>query len=325
MKRRKFFGKLSMTVSGFLGVNSLEAQSQNLNSNPKRLTSSPLSIATWNCPEAILISGKLMEAGISALDAAVKGVAFEEANEKNTTVGIGASPDQSGCVTLDACVMDDKGNCGAVMAVENILHVAKLARKVMEDTPHVNLAAAGAEEFAYSKGFKKTKLLTPASKKRWEAWLQKSKYSPKINVENHDTIGMLCLDDYGNLSGSCTTSGLAYKMKGRVGDSPIIGSGLFVDNEVGAATATGLGEAVIKTVGSFLIVELMRNGWSPQKACEEAIQRILSKHSGKTDFQVGFIAINISGEKGAYSIHKGFSYTYFKSGRAINVSSASFY
>ena len=325
MKRRNFFSKLSMAIYGFLGLGSFETKSQIAFKSLKPIKSTSFSIGTWNCPQAILISGKLMQSGISALDAVVKGVAFEEANEENTTVGIGASPDRSGRVTLDACVMDYKGNCGAVMAVENILHVAKLAQKVMEDTPHVNLVGAGAEEFAYSKGFKKTKLLTPAAKKRWEAWLQKSKYSPEINAENHDTIGMLCLDNYGNLSGSCTTSGLAYKMKGRVGDSPIIGSGLFVDNEVGAATATGLGEAVIKTVGAFLIVELMRNGWSPQKACEEAIHRILSKHSGKPDFQVGFIAINVSGEKGAYSIHNGFSYTYFKSGKAINISSASAY
>ncbi|MGA0374524.1 MAG: N(4)-(beta-N-acetylglucosaminyl)-L-asparaginase [Flavobacteriaceae bacterium] len=325
MKRRNFFSKMGMAISGFLGLSSFEAKSQITYASKKPFKSSPFSIGTWNCPEAILISGQLMQSGISALDAVVKGVAFEEANEENTTVGFGASPDRSGRITLDACVMDDKGNCGAVMAVENIMHVAKLAQKVMEDTPHVYLAGTGAEEFAYSKGFKKTTLLTPPAKKRWEAWLQKSKYSPKINVENHDTIGMLCLDAYGNLSGSCTTSGLAYKMKGRVGDSPIIGSGLFVDNEVGAATATGLGEAVIKTVGSFLIVELMRNGWSPQKACEEAIKRILSKQSGKPDFQVGFIAINRAGEKGAYSIHKGFSYTYFKSGKAINISSASEY
>ena len=314
-----------MAIYGFLGLGSFETKSQIAYKSLKPIKSTSFSIGTWNCPQAILISGKLMQSGISALDAVVKGVAFEEANEENTTVGIGASPDQSGRVTLDACVMDYKGNCGAVMAVENILHVAKLAQKVMEDTSHVNLVGAGAEEFAYSKGFKKTKLLTPAAKKRWEAWLQKSKYSPEINAENHDTIGMLCLDTFGNLSGSCTTSGLAYKMKGRVGDSPIIGSGLFVDNEVGAATATGLGEAVIKTVGAFLIVELMRNGWSPQKACEEAIHRILSKHSGKPDFQVGFIAINVAGEKGAYSIHNGFSYTFFKSGKAINISSASAY
>lgn len=314
-----------MAVSGFLGISSLQAHPQNWSEKPKRLTGDPFSICTWNCSEAILSSAELMNQGVPALAAVVKGVAVEEANEDNTTVGIGASPDKAGRVTLDACVMDAKGNCGAVMAVENIVHVARLAQHVMEDTPHVNLVGLGAEEFAYSKGFPKTQLLTPAAEKRWKAWLEKSEFTPKINVENHDTIGMLCLDAQGNLSGSCTTSGLAYKMKGRVGDSPIIGSGLFVDNEVGAATATGLGEAVIKTVGAFLIVELMRNGWSPQKACEEVIQRILSKQEGKPDFQVGFIAINIAGERGAFSIHKGFSYTYYTSGKAVNVPSGSVY
>ncbi len=325
MERRNFFSKMSVAVSGLLGISSLQARPQNWNPKPKRLTDSPFSIGTWNCPEAIQTSGQLMDQGIPAIEAVVKGVAVEEANEDNITVGIGASPDRSGLVTLDACVMDAKGDCGAVMAVENIVHVARLAQHVMEDTPHVNLAGVGAEEFAYNKGFPKTPLLTPAAEKRWKTWLQKSEFTPEINFENHDTIGMLCLDTRGKLSGSCTTSGLAYKMKGRVGDSPIIGSGLFVDNEVGAATATGLGEAVIKTVGSFLIVELMRNGLSPQKACEEAIRRIVSKQGGKPDFQVGFIAINIEGEKGAYSIHKGFSYTYYKSGKAINVPSASIY
>ena len=325
MKRRNFFSKMSVAIPGFISISSVQAHPKNLNAMPKRINSKPVSIGTWNCPMAIKTSGQLMDQGIPALEAVVKGVAVEEANEDNTTVGIGASPDRSGRVTLDACVMDAKGDCGAVMAVENIVHVARLAQHVMQDTPHVNLVGIGAEEFAYEKGFSKTPLLTKASEKRWRAWLQKSEFTTEIDIENHDTIGILCLDARGELSGSCTTSGLAYKMKGRVGDSPIIGSGLFVDNEVGAATATGLGEAVIKTVGSFLIVELMRNGSSPQEACEEAIRRIITKHERKPDFQVGFIAINIAGEKGAYSINKGFSYTYYKSGKAINISAASVY
>ncbi len=316
---------MGMAISGFFGIGSLHGHPHSRNTLPKRLSDHPISIGTWNCPDAILTSGQLMEGGTPSLEAVVKGVAVEEANENNTSVGIGASPDRSGRVTLDACVMNSNGDCGAVMAVENIVHVARLAQHVMEDTPHVNLVGLGAEEFAYSKGFPKTQLLSMAAEKRWKAWLQKSEFTPKINVENHDTIGMLCLDAQGKLSGSCTTSGLAYKMKGRVGDSPIIGSGLFVDNQVGAATATGLGEAVIKTVGSFLIVELMRNGWSPQKACEEAIGRILSQQTGKPDFQVGFIAINIAGERGAFSIHKGFSFTHYESGKAINVPSSSAY
>ncbi|HLV23907.1 MAG TPA: isoaspartyl peptidase/L-asparaginase, partial [Moheibacter sp.] len=189
-----------------------------------------------------------------------------------------------------------------------------VARKVMENTPHVILAGKGAEEFAISQGFYKSNLLTEKAKKAWEEWKKKSEYKPVINIENHDTIGMLAMDKDGNLSGGCTTSGLAYKMHGRVGDSPIIGSGLFVDNEVGAATATGLGEEVLKTVGSFLIVELMRQGRSPQQACEEAIARIMEKQKDRRDFQVGYIAVNKKGEVGAYSIHKGFCYTIYQNG-----------
>ena len=173
--------------------------------------------------------------------------------------------------------MDKNGNCGAVVYLQDIKHAVSVARKVMEDTPHVMLAGEGAKQFAISKGFETEDLLTESSKKAWEEWKIEAKYKPIINIENHDTIGMLAIDKNGDISGACTTSGLAYKMAGRVGDSPIIGSGLFVDNEIGAAVATGLGEEVVKTVGSFLVVELMRQGKSPQQACEEAIGRIVNK------------------------------------------------
>jgi N4-(beta-N-acetylglucosaminyl)-L-asparaginase len=198
--------------------------------------------------------------------------------------------------------------------MQHITHAISVARKVMENTPHVIMAGKGAEEFAISEGFTKENLLTESSKKAWEKWKLKSNYKPIINIENHDTIGMLAIDKNGDLSGGCTTSGLAYKMAGRVGDSPIIGSGLFIDNEIGGATATGLGEEVLKTVGSFLIVELMRQGKTPQEACEEAILRIVSKNPNYKNFQVGYIAINKKGETGYYSIHKGFSASIYKEG-----------
>jgi N4-(beta-N-acetylglucosaminyl)-L-asparaginase len=150
--------------------------------------------------------------------------------------------------------------------------------------------------------------LTEKSKKDWQEWLKTAEYKPIINVENHDTIGILALDGNQNLSGGCTTSGLAYKMHGRVGDSPIIGAGLYVDNEIGAATSTGLGELVIRTCGSFLIVELMRQGLSPQKACEEGVKRVMHKNKNFKDVQVGFLAINKQGEIGAYALQKGFQY-----------------
>ena len=285
----------------------------------------PFVLSTWNVPQASKIAGNELDSGINALDAAVKGVAYEEANIKNTTVGKGGAPDRDGKVTLDACVMNHNSNCGAVLAVENITHVAALAKDVMEKTPHVILAGNGARKFALEQGYTSENLLSDESKKAWKKWLEKGKFEAEINIENHDTIGMLCYDSSGNLSGACTTSGLAYKMQGRVGDSPIIGSGLYIDNEVGGAVATGLGEEVIKTVGSFLIVELMRQGHSPQKACEIAIQRILEKQNGVPDFQVAYIATNKKGEIGSYSIHKGFSYTFYKNKINKNTNSNSVY
>jgi N4-(beta-N-acetylglucosaminyl)-L-asparaginase len=236
----------------------------------------------------------------------------EEANAQGQSVGIGGLPDRDGRVTLDACVMNEKGDYGAVLCMQNIKHPIAVAKKVMEDTPHVILAGVGAEEFAVSQGFKREDLLTEKSKKDWEYWKKTSKYKPIINIENHDTIGMLAIDKNGTISGGCTTSGLAYKMAGRVGDSAIVGSGLFVDNEIGAATATGLGEEVLKTVGSYLIVELMRQGKSPQEACEQAILRIIEKTPNFEDFQVGYIAVNKKGETGAYSIHEGFTTTTYQ-------------
>ena len=281
------------------------------------------SISTWKTTEANLKAGLMLDKGIDGLSAAVAGVAIEEENPKNTTVGFGGAPDRTGRVTLDACVMNHHGDCGSVVAVENIVNVARLAKDVMEKTPHVILAGKGARKFALDQGYKPENLLSPESKIDWLDWLEKGNYNPKINVENHDTIGMLCRDKAGNLSGACTTSGLAYKMQGRVGDSPIIGSGLFIDNEVGGAVATGLGEEVIKTVGSFLIVELMRNGLNPQEACEKAINRIISKHKGKPNFQVAYIATNKNGEIGAYSIHNDFSYTFYKNQTNQNIKSKS--
>ncbi len=272
-----------------------------------KVKSSPIAICTWHFAKANDAAGKALYNGDAALDAVIKGVTVEEENIKNTTVGKGGAPDREGNVTLDACVMNPKGDCGSVLCVENITHVAALARKVMEETPHVILAGVGAEEFAYTQGFKKDKLLTDESKKVWEEWLKTSEYKPLINIEDHDTIGMLAMDEQGDIAGACTTSGLSYKMKGRVGDSPIIGSGLFLDNKIGGAVATSMGEEVLKTVGSFLIVELMRNDMSPQKACEEAINRIVSKNDRYKDFQIAYIAMNKAGETGAYCIHDGFT------------------
>lgn len=307
MKRRNFI--FDIFSIGLMSSISTRLKANNLNFSPMTR-----SISTWKTTEANYKAGSLLDNGTDALNAAVIGVAVEEENPKNTTVGYGGAPDRSGNVTLDACVMNHLGDCGSVVAVENIMNVARLAKDVMEKTPHVMLAGKGAEEFAISEGYKKIDLLTETSKKDWEKWLENEEYKPIINIENHDTIGMLCLDKNNNMSGACTTSGLAYKMKGRIGDSPIIGSGLFIDNKIGGAVATGLGEEVVKTVGSYLVVELMRQGKSPQEACETAVKRIVSSNSQENKFQVAYIAMNKSGEVGSFSIEPGFSYMDYYNG-----------
>ncbi len=307
MKRRNFI--FDIFSIGLLSSITSKLRPNNLNIYPM-----VRSISTWKTTEANLMAGSLLEKGVDALSAAVSGVAIEEENPKNSTVGYGGAPDRSGIVTLDACVMNHMGDCGSVIAVENIINVARLAKDVMEKTPHVMLAGKGAQEFAISEGYKREDLLTQKSKEDWKKWLESEDYKPIINIENHDTIGMLCLDKNNNISGACTTSGLAYKMKGRVGDSPIIGSGLFIDNKIGGAVATGLGEEVVKTVGSFLVVELMRQGKSPQEACEAAVKRIVKSNSQKDKFQVAYIAINKNGEVGSYSIEPGFTYMDYYNG-----------
>lgn len=284
----------------------------------------PIVIATWDFGIAAnQAAWEVLRNGGRALDAVEAGTKVAEADLNNATVGKGGYPDRDGHVTLDACIMDEYGNCGAVAAIQHITHPISVARMVMEKTPHVMLVGEGALQFALENGFEKEKLLTPQAEKAWQEWLKEKKYEPVINIENksfaverlpgnqynHDTIGMLALDTAGNLSGACTTSGMAFKMHGRVGDSPIIGAGLYVDNEVGAATSTGVGEEVIRTVGSFLVVELMRQGFSPRDACREAVQRIIKKKPEiAKEIQVGFLALGKNGEYGAFSLQKGFSY-----------------
>ena len=322
MKRRKFLRNSSTVAAGIVSAPILSSYKEipavGTTDNTPVL---PIAICTWNFGNATVKAWEVLEKGGNALDAVHQGVMVEENDLSNSTVGNGGRPDRDGNVTLDACIMDKDGNCGAVLAMQNIANPISVARKVMEETPHVMLAGKGAEQFAYEQGFEKTNLLTEESKQAWEEWKKTSQYKPIINIENHDTIGMLAIDADGDIAGACTTSGMAYKMAGRVGDSPIIGAGLFVDNEVGGATATGVGEEVVRTVGSFLIVELMRQGKSPQEACEEGVKRIIAKNKDKQDFQIGFIAINKKGETGGYCIHPGFTYrTYTKEGHVNNPS-----
>ena len=232
----------------------------------------PIILSTWDfkLPVNETVYRTLLEGG-SVLDAVEKAIRVVEEDPKTTSVGRGGYPDRDGHLTLDACIMDENGNAGSVVFLEHIMHPISVARMVMEKTPHVMLAGEGALQFAIEQGFEKENLLTEQARKAYEDWLKTNNYKPPLNEKNHDTIGLVAMDGNGNLAGGCSTSGLAWKMRGRVGDSPLIGAGLYVDNEVGAATATGLGEAVIKIAGSFLVVELMRNGKSPEEADRKSV------------------------------------------------------
>ena len=285
----------------------------------------PCVVSTWDFGIAANAAAwAVLAKGGAALDAVEAGDLVPEADLLYHSVCRAGYPDRDGHVSLDASIMDQKGDCGAVAGLEHIAHPISVARRVMERTPHVLLVGDGALQFALEQGFKREELLTPESRKAWKAWLKEHRYHPVANSEvksyghdlglpggktNHDTLGMLALDARADLSGACTTSGMAWKMRGRVGDSPIIGAGLYVDNDVGAATSTGVGEEVIRNVGSFLVVELMRQGRSPRDACREAVQRILKRNVTRDpDFQVGFLAVNKAGEVGAWAVQKGFSY-----------------
>ena len=289
----------------------------------------PVVISTWDAGiRANKAAWEILGSGGRALDAVEKGVMQTE-SEQNCCVGLGANPDRDGFVTLDACIMDEFSNCGSVGFLERIKHPIAVARRVMEKTPHVMLVGSGAQQFAVAEGFPlEEQKLSPNAKKNYEQWLKTSEYkSPSINVEakkehgpfapyklesgewNHDTIGMVAMDTNGNFSGSCTTSGAGFKMRGRLGDSPIIGAGLYVDNEIGACTATGQGEDVIRVAGSHSVVEMMRQGLSPEVACKKIVERIIKIKGPKAmDIQVAFLAVNKKGQVGAYSIHSGFQY-----------------
>jgi N4-(beta-N-acetylglucosaminyl)-L-asparaginase len=285
-------------------------------------------VTTWNFGlQANEAAWPTLAAGGRALDAIEQGIRQCENDPTERSVGYGGRPDRDGHVTLDACIMDEIGNIGSVVCMEHIANPISVARAVMEKTPHVMLAGEGATQFAVEQGFEKVNLLVPDSEREWKEWLKKAEYTPVINIENHDTIGMIAMDGSGNLSGGCSTSGMAFKMHGRIGDSPIIGAGLYVDNEVGAVTATGQGEEVIRVVGSFRVVEEMRHGASPQLACERAVQAIRDKFvlRGKdwSNTQIGFIAINPQGKIGAYALRPGFTYS-VKTGDIAEVRKASY-
>ncbi len=271
----------------------------------------PLVISTWSHGfKANIAAWEVLIQGGRALDAVETGVMVTELDPEITSVGYGSNPDRDGIITLDACIMDELGNCGSVAFLQHIMTPVSVARQVMEKTPHVMLADEGALQFALAHGFKREDLHTAVSKQNWESWKKNHIYDP-VDVNNHDTISMLAIDKNGNISGACSTGGLAFKHHGRVGDSPVIGAGLFVDNEIGGAGATGVGEVVLKTLGTHLIVELMRNGASPQDACKEAVMRALKKVPGAENLPVYYIAVNKQGEYGSYGTNKEFEYAVY--------------
>jgi isoaspartyl peptidase/L-asparaginase-like protein (Ntn-hydrolase superfamily) len=310
MKRRQF-----IRFGAAVGALSIVKPSQATNivaQSYQGKAKGPIVLSTWNHGLAANEGAwAVLQKGGSALDAVEKGVMVTEADLTNRSVGVGGRPDRDGHVTLDACIMSGDSRCGSVAFLEGIAHPINVARAVMERTQHVMLVGAGARKFALEQGFATAKMPIDEVKKDYEKWRKENKdlfKKPDINHENHDTIGMIAMDTQGQLAGACTTSGWAYKMHGRVGDSPIIGAGLFVDDEVGAATATGLGEAIVRVAGSHTVVELMRQGYTPFDACKEACLRIVRKHKDLTGLQCGFIALDKEGNYGAYSIYAGFNF-----------------
>lgn len=318
ISRRNFITKSTATAAAAtLGLSFINPDNRaNARFGKGKVFKGGIALSTWDAGiEANAQAISILKNGGKAVDMAEEGVKVIEADFRNLSVGLGGLPDREGHTTLDACIMDSIGRAGSVCFLEKIKHPVTVARMVMERTPHVMLVGEGAQKFALSQGMSLDEFQSEEAIKAYEEWLIKSEYKPIINIENHDTIGMVTMDGNGDLAGSCTTSGLAYKMRGRVGDSPIIGSGLYVDNAVGAATGTGLGETVLRSCSAFLIVELMRQGMPPQKACEEAIKRVNQINSFMTEeFQVGLLAVNKKGETGAFALREGFTYALAKEG-----------
>lgn len=309
ISRRKFILSSTIVAAGIKFFNPSKIFGANKNDSE---IVRPLVISTWDRGrKPNLKAWEILANGGNSLDAVEQGVRVAEDDPENNSVGFGGLPDEDGIVTLDASIMDWRGRAGAVAFLQNIKNPISVARLVMEKTKHVMLAGEGAKKFALAYGFKEENLLTEKSREAWIKWKESlSKDDNWIGNENHDTITMLAIDKDGNISGACTTSGLRWKIHGRVGDSPIIGAGLYVDNEVGAAGATGVGETIMRTLGSFLIVEKMREGMSPQEACEFAVRRLIEKNKNimKEPYQAAFIAINKKGEFGAYAVREGFDY-----------------
>ena len=279
-------------------------------------------VSTWDFGAAANAAAYArMKAGGSPLDGVEAGARVPEVDPANHSVGYAGYPDRDGHVTLDAIIMDDAGRLGAVAALERVPHAVSVARAVMEKTPHVMLVGEGATRFAIDQGFETRPMPTPEAERAWREWLKTARYQPVANSENrrpgvppgskldHDTIGILARGADGRLAGACTTSGMAFKLRGRVGDSPLSGCGLFVEAGVGSATSTGVGEEVIRIAGSARVVASMRAGLSPMAACREAVEHIARlRGDAIKGVQVGFLALGRDGAVGAFALQPGFTY-----------------
>ena len=303
--RRQFAGYLS-SMAALAGLSS--------RGHANVTSQQPLFVATWKfglpaCQQSLATLNKTK----SILDAIEMGIRVAEADTNVDSVGVGGAPNASGIVQLDACIMDGESHkAGSVAALENFPHPISVARRVMEKTKHVLLVGAGAAEFATEQGFETKDLLTETQKRKWQDWKaqQAKSHGTKggnATPPNHDTIALVGMDANGHIAGGCSTSGLAYKLPGRVGDSPILGSGLYVDGEVGAAGATGIGENVMRHCGSFLIVEFMRSGMDPTAACRAAIERIAKTEKKKaSELHINFLAIDKQGRWGSAGTDDGY-------------------
>jgi len=319
--RREFLTSCALAGAALGTGNAPRARAEQPGADPGQ----PLVLSTWNFGQAANAAAwHVLQQSGPALDAVEQGAWVPESDPDITSVGLGGQPDRDGHVTLDACIMDHDGQAGSVCFLEGYEHPVSVARRVMEDTPHVMLAGDGARQFAAARGFPARNLLTERARQDWQEWRREAKYDPRANAERHDTLGILARDGEGRLAGACTTSGMAFKLHGRVGDSPIIGAALFVDGQVGCATATGHGEFVMRTLGSFLVVELMRQGRSPQQACEEAIERIAADLGNDPgEVQVGYLAMDTSGRVGAFAVKPGFQYALRNGSRDLVADAAS--
>ena len=301
ISRRVFLQTAGLAAGGFTMADPTTATKDHA-----MTTDRPLFVSTWPFGKpANEQSLKVFQEGGSLLDAVERGIHVAEADVSNASVGLGGIPNSEGVVQLDACIMDGEGHrAGSVAALEDILHPISVARRIMDDSKHVMLAGDGARQFALAKGFASTELLTEERKAEWQKW-RNDNHPP----DNHDTIALLGLDGNHHIAGGCSTSGWGYKLPGRVGDSPIIGSGLYVDNQIGAAGATGLGENVMRHCTSFLAVEYMRQGLHPEEACVEAIRRAIAGDPLSAEkLAINLVALDRQGRYGAAGTGQGFEY-----------------